>query len=44
MYGFVRRDIYSLVYKVVLKYFLDNDEDWRKLLLNVVSFYFMFGE
>ena len=44
MYGFVRRDIHSSVYKAVSKYLLDNDEDWRKLSPNVASFHLMFGE
>lgn len=44
MYGFVRRDIHSSVYKAVAKYLLDNDEDWRKLSPNVASFHLMFGE
>ncbi|XP_061174345.1 tubulin--tyrosine ligase-like [Saccostrea echinata] len=44
MYGFVRRDIHSSVYKAVSKYLVDNDEDWRKLPSNVASFHLMFGE
>ncbi|XP_048733655.1 tubulin--tyrosine ligase-like isoform X2 [Ostrea edulis] len=44
MYGFVKRDVHSSVYKAVSKYLLDNDEDWKKLSSNVASFHLMFGE
>lgn len=45
MYGFVRRDVKSSVYKAVSEFLVVNGEnDWRKLPANSASFNLMFGE
>ncbi|XP_033733731.1 tubulin--tyrosine ligase-like [Pecten maximus] len=45
MYGFVKRDVKSSVYRAVSDFLLKNAaEDWRKLPVNSASFQLMFGE
>ncbi|XP_021375114.1 tubulin--tyrosine ligase-like isoform X2 [Mizuhopecten yessoensis] len=45
MYGFVKRDMKSSVYKAVSNFLLKTaPEDWRKLPANSASFQLMFGE
>ena len=45
MYGFVRRDVRSSVYKAVSDFLVENsNDDWRKLPANSASFNLMFGE
>jgi hypothetical protein len=45
MYGFVRRDVRSSVYKAVSDFLVTNSgDDWRKLPVNAASFNLIFGE
>lgn len=45
VYGFVRRDVNSSVYKAVSAYLLEERcDDWKKLPATSVSFQLMFGE
>ncbi|KAJ8309584.1 hypothetical protein KUTeg_014458 [Tegillarca granosa] len=45
MYGFVKRDTKSSVYKAVSEFLLKNGEnDWKKMPANSANFHLMFGE